>query len=204
MWNSEREATPHPLSAGAAPVRLVLLRAVVVSAVATALAGLGHHLSFGGTPSWEVRSVAAAVVFAAVVPWSLRRRSLPSHTAVMLGAQAVVGCLFEVSVTGLAVPDPDPVWVWGYLAAAVAAATILNRAEAECDRLPGLAGTNLVRLVALLFARTLPASRARRVAPLHPGYLRYALRSRQPLPLHGVLLDDTLARRGPPVTRLPA
>lgn len=202
MWTSVLEASLHPSPAGTAPVRFPPLRAAAVSAVATALAWIGHHMTFGGTPSWQARFVAATVVFAAVLLWSVRHHTLRSHVAVMLGAQVVSGLVFEASASGLAVPGPDPVWAWGYLVAAVAAARMLHRAQVELEQLPVLAGKNLVQLVALLFARVLPVLRPRRPVPLRSN--RYPGRHRQPLPLHGVLLADTVARRGPPAVQLPA
>ncbi|TXS55912.1 hypothetical protein [Streptomyces sp. t39] len=91
-------SSPRHAHAGAG---LRLLRAAVFTAVCVVLSGTGHVLAAcEAVPLWSL-GLGCAVVFALVVPFTGRQRSLPAIAAVLAGGQLALHALFGLAQTRL-------------------------------------------------------------------------------------------------------
>ncbi|MEW2554419.1 hypothetical protein AB0957_22100 [Streptomyces zhihengii] len=91
-------SSPRHAHAGAG---LRLLRAAVFTAVCVVLSGTGHVLAAcEAVPLWSL-GLGFAVVFALVVPFTGRQRSLPAIAAVLAGGQLALHALFGLAQTRL-------------------------------------------------------------------------------------------------------
>lgn len=91
-------SSPRSAHAGAG---LRLLRAAVFTAVCVVLSATGHVLAAcEAVPLWSL-GLGCAVVFALVVPFTGRQRSLPAIAAVLAGGQLALHALFGLAQTRL-------------------------------------------------------------------------------------------------------
>ncbi|MCY0949863.1 hypothetical protein [Streptomyces sp. H27-S2] len=176
---------------------------LMFSSVHTALAVAGHHLVFGGTPSWGAWLTALLVLGATAWRIFFRTRSLRSHVAggVVAQAGAMAGFHADTAAIGEAAHG-DGGWAVGYLACMVLVAWMLHLADADNQQLYQAAQQQLAALTDALRCLLFPLVAVTDPGvPLLPGW--GASHERAPA-AHEAMLADAVVRRGPPALRLPA
>lgn len=180
------------------------VRAGAFSTACTLLAMQTDHLFFGGMPSWPMRLLVVAGLFAFALPRATGAASAGRWLAVLVAGQVVACCCFEL----LRVLDPAGEGPWGaevrrrpslvllQILLTLLVSFMLHRADAGCRRvLRDLEGTlrrlplPLWRELYLLFTYAVPEARQPR-APATSTLTRTSPRL--------LILSRAVARRGPP------